>query len=156
MTLAPARCAHCRAERTSEAPTPTEAPKTTTPPPPETTAAPTTTTTLAGIAERIGKSVRETAFGPISGRFTGALAWRGLVPIERLKPHHRAPQRTQRDRIDNAAGDRPTRPLLLLRPTRGRHRQQQPPGQIVVVIVVLVRACSHNIWCLALSGVRIK
>ena len=43
-------------------------------------------------ADGLHSKVRETAFGPISGRFTGALAWRGLVPIERLKPHHRAPR----------------------------------------------------------------
>ncbi len=34
--------------------------------------------------------IRETLFGLIPGRFTNALAWRGLVPMERLSDRHRA------------------------------------------------------------------
>lgn len=42
-------------------------------------------------ADGLHSKVRETMFGAMPGRFTKALAWRGLVPMERLKPHHRNP-----------------------------------------------------------------
>jgi salicylate hydroxylase len=45
-------------------------------------------------ADGLNSKVRETMMGPMPGRFTNALAWRGLVPIERLKPHHRVPRVT--------------------------------------------------------------
>ena len=40
-------------------------------------------------ADGLHSKIREKAFGEMPGRFTNALAWRGLVPMERLKPHHR-------------------------------------------------------------------
>jgi salicylate hydroxylase len=43
-------------------------------------------------ADGLHSKIRETAFGETPGRFTNALAWRGLVPMERLSPHHRAAQ----------------------------------------------------------------
>ena len=42
-------------------------------------------------ADGLHSRVRECIHGPMPGRFTGALAWRGLVPMDRLKPHHRDP-----------------------------------------------------------------
>ncbi|MDM9558070.1 FAD-dependent monooxygenase [Bordetella petrii] len=33
--------------------------------------------------------VRQSLFGPAPARYTGALAWRGLAPMEKLKPQHR-------------------------------------------------------------------
>ncbi len=33
--------------------------------------------------------VRQSMFGPAPARYTGALAWRGLTPMSRLKPQHR-------------------------------------------------------------------
>lgn len=41
-------------------------------------------------ADGLHSRIRETAFGETPGRFTNALAWRGLVPMERLSDHHRA------------------------------------------------------------------
>jgi salicylate hydroxylase len=41
-------------------------------------------------ADGLHSKIREKAFGETPGRFTNALAWRGLVPMERLSPHHRA------------------------------------------------------------------
>jgi salicylate hydroxylase len=35
--------------------------------------------------------VRQSIFGRAEPRFTGAIAWRGLAPMERLKPQHRRP-----------------------------------------------------------------
>ncbi|WP_144637302.1 FAD-dependent oxidoreductase [Bordetella genomosp. 13] len=35
--------------------------------------------------------VRQSLFGPAPARYTGALAWRGLAPMSRLKPQHREP-----------------------------------------------------------------
>src|SRR5690606_12947862 len=40
-------------------------------------------------ADGVHSRIREAAFGPVTARFTHALAWRGLVPMERLAPHHR-------------------------------------------------------------------
>ncbi len=40
-------------------------------------------------ADGLHSKVREKAFGETPGRFTNALAWRGLVPMERLGGHHR-------------------------------------------------------------------
>jgi salicylate hydroxylase len=41
-------------------------------------------------ADGIHSKVREGLLGPLEGRFTNAIAWRGLVPMERLSPHQRA------------------------------------------------------------------
>lgn len=35
--------------------------------------------------------VRQSMFGPAPARYTGALAWRGLAPMTKLKPQHREP-----------------------------------------------------------------
>jgi len=35
--------------------------------------------------------VRQSMFGPAPARYTGALAWRGLAPMDKLKPQHREP-----------------------------------------------------------------
>ena len=35
--------------------------------------------------------VRQSLFGPAPARYTGAIAWRGLASMERLKPQHRRP-----------------------------------------------------------------
>lgn len=35
--------------------------------------------------------VRQSLFGPASARYTGANAWRGLAPMDKLKPQHRKP-----------------------------------------------------------------
>lgn len=35
--------------------------------------------------------VRQSLFGPATPRYTGAIAWRGLAPMSRLKPQHRRP-----------------------------------------------------------------
>lgn len=35
--------------------------------------------------------VRTSLFGPAPARFTGAVAWRGIAPMDRLKPQHRLP-----------------------------------------------------------------
>lgn len=40
-------------------------------------------------ADGVHSRVRETAFGQVAARYTNALAWRGLVPMERLPAHHR-------------------------------------------------------------------
>ena len=40
-------------------------------------------------ADGLHSKIREKAYGQIPGRFTNALAWRGLVPMDRLRPHHR-------------------------------------------------------------------
>lgn len=40
-------------------------------------------------ADGLHSKIREKAFGETPGRFTSALAWRGLVPMERLSDHHR-------------------------------------------------------------------
>ena len=42
-------------------------------------------------ADGLNSKVREGLFGPMQGRFTNALAWRGLVPMERLGAHQRRP-----------------------------------------------------------------
>lgn len=42
-------------------------------------------------ADGLHSKIREVAFGPMQGRFTNALAWRGLVPMERLSAHQRGP-----------------------------------------------------------------
>jgi salicylate hydroxylase len=42
------------------------------------------------FADGLHSKIRETAYGETPGRFTNALAWRGLVPMERLSDHHRA------------------------------------------------------------------
>jgi salicylate hydroxylase len=34
-------------------------------------------------------SVRQSQFGPAPARYTGAVAWRGLAPMSRLKPQHK-------------------------------------------------------------------
>ncbi len=47
-------------------------------------------TALVG-ADGLHSKVRAAAFGPSPGRFTNALAWRGLVPMEALAEHHRLP-----------------------------------------------------------------
>lgn len=47
-------------------------------------------TALIG-ADGLHSKVRAAAFGPAPGRFTNAVAWRGLVPMERLAQHHRLP-----------------------------------------------------------------
>ncbi|MDB5797472.1 MAG: hypothetical protein JWP36_1374 [Paucimonas sp.] len=47
-------------------------------------------TALVG-ADGLHSKVRAAAFGPSPGRFTNAIAWRGLVPVQRLAPHHREP-----------------------------------------------------------------
>ena len=49
-----------------------------------------TGTALIG-ADGLHSKVRAAAFGPAPGRFTNAVAWRGLVPMTRLKEHHRLP-----------------------------------------------------------------
>lgn len=49
-----------------------------------------TGTALVG-ADGLHSKVRAAAFGPSPGRFTNALAWRGLVPMEALAEHHRLP-----------------------------------------------------------------
>lgn len=36
--------------------------------------------------------VREGLMGPVNARFTNAVAWRGLVPMDRLSPHQRTPR----------------------------------------------------------------
>jgi salicylate hydroxylase len=41
-------------------------------------------------ADGLHSKIREIAFGETPGRFTNALAWRGLVPMEKLGAHHRA------------------------------------------------------------------
>jgi salicylate hydroxylase len=35
--------------------------------------------------------VRQSQFGPAAPRYTGAIAWRGLAPMSKLKPQHRRP-----------------------------------------------------------------
>lgn len=40
-------------------------------------------------ADGVHSKIREAAFGAVAGHYTNALAWRGLVPMERLRPHHR-------------------------------------------------------------------
>lgn len=40
-------------------------------------------------ADGLHSRIRTQCFGEMPGRFTNALAWRGLVPMERLKPTHR-------------------------------------------------------------------
>ncbi|TFZ02794.1 2-polyprenyl-6-methoxyphenol hydroxylase [Ramlibacter henchirensis] len=35
--------------------------------------------------------IRQSIFGPAPARYTGANAWRGLAPMEKLKPQHRRP-----------------------------------------------------------------
>lgn len=35
--------------------------------------------------------VRQSIFGPAPARYTGANAWRGIAPMDRLKPQHREP-----------------------------------------------------------------
>ena len=42
-------------------------------------------------ADGVHSRVRRALHGDRPGRFTNALAWRGLVPMERLGPQHRAP-----------------------------------------------------------------
>ncbi|HYC36597.1 MAG TPA: FAD-dependent monooxygenase [Usitatibacter sp.] len=42
-------------------------------------------------ADGLNSKVREGIVGPMQGRFTNALAWRGLVPVERLAGHQRRP-----------------------------------------------------------------
>ena len=41
-------------------------------------------------ADGLHSKIREQIFGPLPGRFTKALAWRGLVPMDRLPAHHRS------------------------------------------------------------------
>ena len=43
-------------------------------------------TALIG-ADGIHSRIREQLFGPVQSRYTNALAWRGLVPVDRLSPH---------------------------------------------------------------------
>ncbi|WJR79898.1 FAD-dependent monooxygenase [Bradyrhizobium sp. NP1] len=43
-------------------------------------------TALIG-ADGIHSRIREQAFGQVESRYTNALAWRGLVPVDRLAPH---------------------------------------------------------------------
>jgi salicylate hydroxylase len=43
-------------------------------------------------ADGIHSKVRESLFGPDKPEFTGAVAWRGLVPMEKLPPHLREMQ----------------------------------------------------------------
>ncbi|MGD9944770.1 MAG: FAD-dependent monooxygenase [Burkholderiaceae bacterium] len=42
-------------------------------------------------ADGVHSRVRNALFGDVPGKFTGAVAWRGLVPMEKLPPEHRAP-----------------------------------------------------------------
>lgn len=43
-------------------------------------------TALIG-ADGIHSKIREQSFGQVQSRYTDALAWRGLVPVDRLSPH---------------------------------------------------------------------
>jgi salicylate hydroxylase len=43
-------------------------------------------TALIG-ADGIHSRIREQLLGPVQSRYTNALAWRGLVPVDRLSPH---------------------------------------------------------------------
>jgi salicylate hydroxylase len=40
-------------------------------------------------ADGVHSAIRQVIFGPGRARFTGIMAWRGLVPMERLPPHQR-------------------------------------------------------------------
>lgn len=42
-------------------------------------------------ADGVHSMVRTSLYGQSAGRYTGSVAWRGLVPIERLAPVHRRP-----------------------------------------------------------------
>jgi salicylate hydroxylase len=42
-------------------------------------------------ADGVHSKVRSAAFGTAEGKYTGAVAWRGLVPMERLSEVHRRP-----------------------------------------------------------------
>jgi salicylate hydroxylase len=42
-------------------------------------------------ADGLHSKIRQAAFGPAPGKFTGAVAWRGLVPMDRLPAHHNQP-----------------------------------------------------------------
>ncbi|MFA7679577.1 MAG: FAD-dependent monooxygenase [Pigmentiphaga sp.] len=45
-------------------------------------------------ADGVHSRVRREMFGEVKQKFTGAIAWRGLVPIERIAASHRAPLAT--------------------------------------------------------------
>lgn len=46
-------------------------------------------------ADGLHSRIRQKLFGPATPKFTGIMAWRGLVPIERLPLHLRRPNSTQ-------------------------------------------------------------
>jgi salicylate hydroxylase len=46
-------------------------------------------------ADGLHSRIRQKLFGPAAPKFTGVLAWRGLVPIERLPEHLRRPASSQ-------------------------------------------------------------
>jgi salicylate hydroxylase len=46
-------------------------------------------------ADGLHSRVRQALFGPAEPKFTGVVAWRGMVPIERLPPHLRRPLSSQ-------------------------------------------------------------
>lgn len=43
-------------------------------------------------ADGLHSKIRQAAFGQAPGKFTGVVAWRGLVPKERLSDHYREPR----------------------------------------------------------------
>jgi salicylate hydroxylase len=46
-------------------------------------------------ADGLHSRVRQSLFGPAEPKFTGVVAWRGMVPIDRLPPHLRRPLSSQ-------------------------------------------------------------
>lgn len=40
-------------------------------------------------ADGLHSRIRQKLFGPATPRFTGVVAWRGMVPVDRLEPHQR-------------------------------------------------------------------
>lgn len=42
-------------------------------------------------ADRAHSKVREHILGAVPARYTNAIAWRGLVPVDKFQPHQRAP-----------------------------------------------------------------
>ncbi len=41
-------------------------------------------------ADGVHSRIRDQVFGPVPSHYTNAIAWRGLVPMDRLSPHQRA------------------------------------------------------------------